>query len=143
MNLWVSMEDAGAHTSDAAAFRRALSHLSPHIEALGGPQPAFAPYEPIRFEDQARVLFDANVPAFSFIYGIPAKEILDEARKRGIVTLGTATTPDEAIALDQAGVDVVVASGFEAAGHPPALFNSSPHPLTPNLPPPPPPATHP
>src|SRR3984893_2340049 len=36
MNLWVSMEDGGARTSDAAAFRRALSHLSPHIEALGG-----------------------------------------------------------------------------------------------------------
>ena len=46
------------------------------------------------------MLLDANVPAFSFIYGIPPKEILDEARKKGIVTLGTATTPDEAIALD-------------------------------------------
>jgi nitronate monooxygenase len=109
MNLWVSMEDAGARTSDAAAFHRALSHLSPHIKALGGTQPAFAPYKPIRFEDQARVLLDTNVPAFSFIYGIPPKEILDEARKKGIVTLGTATTPDEAIALDQAGVEVVVA----------------------------------
>jgi hypothetical protein len=52
INLWVSMEDARAHTSDAAAFRRALSHLSPHIEALGGTQPASAPYKPIRFEDQ-------------------------------------------------------------------------------------------
>src|SRR5882672_12497881 len=60
MNLWVSMEDAGARTSDAAAFRRALSHLSPHIEALGGTQPAFSPYKPTRFEDQARVLLDAN-----------------------------------------------------------------------------------
>jgi nitronate monooxygenase len=117
MNLWVSMEDAEAHTSDAVTFRKALSHLSPHIEALGGTQPEFAPYKPIRFEDQARVLLDANVPAFSFIYGIPPKEILDEARKRGIVTLGTATTPDEAIALEQAGVEVVVASGFEAGGH--------------------------
>src|SRR5450432_1866901 len=27
MNLWVSMEDAGARTSGAAAFHRALSHL--------------------------------------------------------------------------------------------------------------------
>jgi hypothetical protein len=34
----------------------------------------------------------------------------DEARKKGIVTLGTAATPDEAIAVDQAGVEVVVAS---------------------------------
>jgi nitronate monooxygenase len=117
MNLWVSMEDGGARTSDAAAFQRALSHLSPHIEALGSTQPVFVPYRPVRFEDQARVLLDANVPAFSFIFGIPAKEILDEARKRGIVILGTATTPDEAIALEQAGVDVVIASGFEAGGH--------------------------
>jgi nitronate monooxygenase len=59
--------------SDAAAFRRALSHLSPHIEALGGTQPEFAPCKPIRFEDQARVLLDANVPTFSFITGIPPK----------------------------------------------------------------------
>jgi len=117
MNLWVSMEDTGARTSDAAAFGRALSHLAPHIEAVGGTQPAFAPYKPIRFEDQARVLLDANVPAFSFIYGIPPKEILDEAKRKRIVTLGTATTPEEAAALDQAGVDVVVASGFEAGGH--------------------------
>jgi nitronate monooxygenase len=117
MNLWVSMEDEGARTSDAAAFGRALSHLAPHIKAVGGAQPAFAPYKPIRFEDQARILLDANVPAFSFIFGIPPKEIMDEARKRGIALLGTATTPDEAVALEQAGVDLVIASGFEAGGH--------------------------
>ena len=75
MNLWVSMEDQGAAGSDAAAFRRALSHLAPHIEAVGGTQPHFAPYSPIRFEDQARSLFDAKVPVFSFIYGIPPQEI--------------------------------------------------------------------
>ena len=63
------------------------------------------------------MLLDANVPAISFIYGIPPKEILDETRKRGIVTLGTATTPEEAIALEEAGVEVGVASGFEAGGH--------------------------
>ncbi|MDB5869420.1 MAG: 2-nitropropane dioxygenase [Polaromonas sp.] len=33
------------------------------------------------------------------------------------MTLGAATTPDEAIAMDQAGVDMVVATGFEAGGH--------------------------
>ena len=117
MNLWVSMEDEGARTSDAAAFSRALSYLAPHIETVGGAQPIFTPYKPIRFEDQARVLLDASVPAFSFIYGIPPEEILDEAKKKGIVTLGTATTPHEAVALERAGVDLVVASGFEAGGH--------------------------
>jgi nitronate monooxygenase len=117
MNLWVSMEDAGAATSDAEAFERALSHIAPHLEALGASKPQFSPYKPIRFEDQVRVLLDAKVPAFSFIYGIPPKEILDECHRQGIVTIGTATTRDEAIALEQAGVDVVVASGFEAGGH--------------------------
>ena len=130
MNLWVSMEDPGAAASDAAAFHRALSHLAPHIKAVGGTQPDFAPYRPIRFEDQARVLLDAKVPVFSFIYGIPPKEILDEARKQNIVTIGTATTPDEAIALEQAGVNLVVASGFEAGGHRGSFLRSSEDSLT-------------
>jgi nitronate monooxygenase len=130
MNLWVSMEDPGAAASDAAAFHRALSHLAPHIKAAGGTQPDFTPYKPIRFEDQARVLLDAKVPVFSFIYGIPPREILDEARKQKIVTIGTATTPEEATALEQAGVNLVVASGFEAGGHRGSFLRSSEDSLT-------------
>ena len=117
MNLWVSMEDEGARTSDKEAFSRSLAPLAGHIQALGGSLPDFKPYAPARFEDQARVLLDAKVPVFSFICGIPPREILDECRSRGILTIGTATTPDEAIVLEQAGVDVIVASGFEAGGH--------------------------
>src|SRR6202795_3290854 len=63
------------------------------------------------------VLLDANVPAFSFIYGVPPREILEECRAKSIVTIGTATTPDEAAVLQDAGVDAIVASGFEAGGH--------------------------
>src|ERR1700751_36691 len=117
MNLWVSMEDEGARTSDENAFNRSLAPLAVHLDALGAPRPTYKPYSPKRFEDQARVLLDANVPAFSFIYGIPAREVLEECRAKGIVTIGTATTPDEAAALQEAGVDAIVASGFEAGGH--------------------------
>jgi nitronate monooxygenase len=117
VNLWVSMEDEGARTSDENAFNRSLAPLDPHLAALGAPRPKFKPYSPIRFEDQARVLLDANVPVFSFIVGIPPREILDECRRKSIVTIGGATTPDEAAALQTAGVDAIVASGFEAGGH--------------------------
>lgn len=130
MNLWVSMEDEGATTSNAEDFERALSHLNPHLEAVGANKPKFSPYKPLRFEDQARVLLDARVPVFSFIYGIPPNEILEECRHVGIVTIGAATTPDEAVALEQAGVDVIVASGFEAGGHRGSFLRSSEDSLT-------------
>jgi nitronate monooxygenase len=130
MNLWVAMEDEGAATSDGDAFERALSHLAPHMGGLGANRPTFSPYKPIRFEDQARVLLEAGVPVFSFIYGIPPKEILDEARRKNIVTIGTATTVDEAIALDEAGVDLITASGFEAGGHRGSFLRSSEDSLT-------------
>src|ERR1700732_4380351 len=117
MNLWVSMEDEGAQTSDENAFNRSLAPLAVHIDALGAPRPTYKPYSPKRFEDQARVLLDAKVPVFSFIFGIPPKEVLDECRTNHIVTIGTATTPEEGAALQEAGVDAFVASGFEAGGH--------------------------
>ena len=117
MNLWVSIEDEGTRASGRGEFARSLKHLAGHIEALGAPLPDYKPYVPVRFEDQVRVLLDAKIPIFSFIVGVPPKEILDECRNQGILTIGTATTAAEAIVLDQAGVNVIVASGFEAGGH--------------------------
>jgi nitronate monooxygenase len=117
MNLWVSMEDEGAADLTQDAFERGRSVVAGHIENVGGTQPTYRPYEPIRFEDQVQVLLDEGVPAFSFIYGIPSREILNEFRRRGIALIGTATTVEEAIALEQADVDIIAVSGFEAGGH--------------------------
>jgi len=117
INLWVSMEDEGAFTSTAQDFEAALAPISGYLRELGESLPSFKPYQPIRFEDQARALLDAKVPVFSFIAGVPPKEILDECKRIGTVTIGSATTPDEAIVLEEAGVDLIVASGFEAGGH--------------------------
>src|SRR5271155_4151590 len=35
MNLWVSMEDEGARTSDESSFHKSLAPLANHISALG------------------------------------------------------------------------------------------------------------
>src|SRR5579864_6235482 len=118
MNLWVSQEDEGARRSDERAFDRSLARITRHLTELGAPLPTYKPYSPAtRFDNQARALIDAKVPVFSFIFGIPPKEILEECRIKGIVTIGTATTPEEGAALQEAGVDAIVASGFEAGGH--------------------------
>src|SRR5437773_3036377 len=130
MNLWVSMEDEGAKTSDENAFNRSLAPLTTHLADLGAPRPTFKPYSPARFEDQVRVLLDAKVPVFSFIFGIPPREVLEACRAKSIVTIGTATTPDEGAALDEARVDVIVASGFEAGGHRGSFLRAAENSLT-------------
>ena len=131
INLWVSMEDEGAFASTAGHFARSLSPLARHIASVGGAQPSYVPYAPtVRFEDQARVILDARVPVFSFIFGVPPREILDECRARNIATIGTATTPDEAVALEEAGLDIIVASGFEAGGHRGSFLRPSEESLT-------------
>src|SRR5580692_7106130 len=130
MNLWVSMEDEGVRTADESGFNRSLAPLVPDLAALGVPRPTYKPYSPKRFEDQVRVLLDAIVPVFSFIFGIPPREILEECRAKHIVTIGTATTPDEAAALQEAGVDAIAASGFEAGGHRGSFLQSAEDSLT-------------
>ena len=61
---------------------------------------------------------------FSFVYGIPDKAILAECHKHNIITIGTAITVDEAALLDEADVDMIVATGFEAGGHRVAFLRS-------------------
>lgn len=117
INLWVSTEDEGARASDERAFNGSLAPLVKYLDALGAPRPAYRPYSPMRFEEQARAVVDARVPVMSFIFGVPPADLLQDCRARGIVTIGTATTPDEAIALERAGLDVIAASGFEGGGH--------------------------
>lgn len=130
MNLWVSMEDDGARASDEAAFAKSLAPLAGHLDALNVARPTYAAYRPTRFADQARVLLDAKVPVFSFIFGVPPAEILQECRAKGIVTIGTATTVDEAVALEAAGVDAIAASGFESGGHRGSFLRSAEDSLT-------------
>jgi hypothetical protein len=73
--------------------------------------------KPQDFATQIRAVVDAGAPVLSFIYGIPPSEVLDECRKQKIKTIGTATTPEEASALEQAGFEFMVASSFEGGGH--------------------------
>ena len=62
--------------------------------------------------DQLAVVVEERVPVFSFAFGIPPLDGFDDT-----ILLGTATTPAEAEALQQAGVDAVVVQGAEAGGH--------------------------
>lgn len=117
LNLWIPFDGSDAEPADAAQFDAWLQPLRPYFDELGLPLPAMpARYSP-PFAEQIEAVLDARPAVFSFVYGIPDAAVLAQCRERGILTLGAATTPAEAVALAAAGVDAVVATGFEAGGH--------------------------
>ncbi|MDQ3335174.1 MAG: nitronate monooxygenase [Myxococcota bacterium] len=123
MNLWVSDHDPGGETITPDDYERAARALEPYFRELGVELPPAPPATiGYRFADQVEALLAAAPPVFSFVFGIPAKPILDECRRRDIRTIGAATSIAEARALDEAGIDLIVASGFEAGGHRPAFL---------------------
>ena len=117
LNLWVSNHDLPEAEMTPERFAAAVARLQPLYDEVGVAPPAFPERFAPPFEEQAEAVLRAAPAVLSFVFGVPDARLLDEARERGIATLGTATTPDEAVALDEAGVDVIVASGAEAGGH--------------------------
>ncbi|MCF1596310.1 nitronate monooxygenase [Streptomyces muensis] len=69
------------------------------------------------YDAKLAVLLDNPVPVVSFHFGVPGGEVLESLRRAGTFTLVTATTPDEALAVQRAGADAVIVQGVEAGGH--------------------------
>jgi nitronate monooxygenase len=68
-------------------------------------------------EEQLELLLDIKPPLVSFHFGLPESNAIELLKKAGCRILCSATTTAEAIALEQSGVDIVVAQGWEAGGH--------------------------
>ena len=130
VNLWVSTADGAASDISRETFDAALAPLAPLFAELGAEPPAFPLAPDSSFEDQAAALIAARPPVFSFVFGVPSASILDRCRTLGIVTIGAATTVDEARALEAAGVDLIVATGAEAGGHRPSFLRTAEASLT-------------
>jgi nitronate monooxygenase len=122
LNLWVSDHDRGGNDLSQADFDRVCRIFAPYLRELGLELPPLPDRYHPRFEEQVDALLEARPPAFSFVFGVPSPAILAACRTRGIVTIGAATSIAEARMLDDAGVDLIVATGFEAGGHRPSFL---------------------
>jgi nitronate monooxygenase len=116
VNLWVPIPEQEDAEVPASARERAGAHLHP-ILAEYGIGPSSTPATRPSFDEQIEALLSASPPVFSFVMGVPERAIVDEIRRRGAKSIGTATTVEEAVALEAAGIDIVVASGSDAGGH--------------------------
>lgn len=130
LNLWVPYEDSEEPPLSDQDFERHLALLAPYYKELGEPLPARPERFSPKYDEQIEGLLAARPAVFSFVFGVPSPDILRRCKALDILTLGAATTPEEAIALDRAGVDMVVATGFEAGGHRVSFLRSAESSLT-------------
>ncbi len=68
-------------------------------------------------DEKLELLLEIKPVLVSFHFGLPQVEALRELKQAGCRILCSATTVSEAITLEQFGVDIVVAQGWEAGGH--------------------------
>lgn len=96
---------------------RAAAATASYRAELELPAPQFAgPYEE-DFDAQFEAMLRIKPACFSFVFGLLPADYVREARKAGIPLIGTATTLEEARALEDSGVDAITLQGFEAGGH--------------------------
>ncbi|MBL3648385.1 nitronate monooxygenase [Bacillus vallismortis] len=69
------------------------------------------------FHKKISIILKHNVRACSFTFGIPPDETIQALKKNGCCLIGTATVPQEAIMLEERGMDIIVLQGSEAGGH--------------------------
>jgi nitronate monooxygenase len=111
-----------AHTNpvpDAVREARWRARLAPYHREFGidlDKVPAGAGRQPFSHE-VADVVEAFKPPIVSFHFGLPAPDLLQRVRGWGSRILSSATTVDEALWLQERGVDAVIAQGLEAGGH--------------------------
>ncbi|MFC3747003.1 NAD(P)H-dependent flavin oxidoreductase [Paenibacillus sp. GCM10012306] len=94
-----------------------MDQLNKYHVRYGITQNPVTPKTLVSFDEQVQVLLEEKVPVFSFTFGIPAQDVIQAMKQQGTVVIGTATTVEEARHLELAGVNAIVAQGYEAGGH--------------------------
>ncbi len=67
--------------------------------------------------EAADILDEFKPPVVSFHFGLPEEALLQRVRGMGARIISSATTVDEALWLQERGVDAIIAQGLEAGGH--------------------------
>jgi nitronate monooxygenase len=106
--------------TDVALEAAWIESLRPYFQQFRAPPPAQLReiYRSFVADDaMLAVLLEERPQVVSFHFGLPAAERIRALREAGIVLLASATNLVEAQAIVAAGVQAVVAQGYEAGGH--------------------------
>ena len=109
-----------AHPPDAATSKAWLAHLGPEFARYQSQPPTeLSEIYPSFSNDHAMfaLLLKERPAAVSFHFGLPSKEWVGQLRRAGCQILASVTSLQEAEQAAQAGVQILVAQGYEAGGH--------------------------
>jgi nitronate monooxygenase len=95
----------------------ALERVARFFAELGLPPPVVPARPRDSFNEQLAAALESGASVFSFTLGILPKNAVEAIKARGMFLIGTASTVEEAIALEKAKVDAIVTQGSEAGGH--------------------------
>ncbi|HVW72940.1 MAG TPA: nitronate monooxygenase [Rhizomicrobium sp.] len=107
-------------TPDAAVEAAWIRRFKPEFAALGAEPPGALReiYQTFRGNDAMTALLLETRPAIvSFHFGLPEDAQVRALKQAGIILFASATSLADAQALADAGVDAIVAQGYEAGGH--------------------------
>ena len=113
INLFVPVRATPA----PADVQPALEALAAYHAELGLPEPVVPARAIYDFDEQLAAAAESGATVFSFTFGLLPEASMRAVRSRGMLVVGTATTVEEAVALERSGVDAVVAQGSEAGAH--------------------------
>lgn len=68
-------------------------------------------------DDFLNLVLETKPKAVSFHFGIPHAHQISALKNAGIITMVSATNLAEALAIQEAGIDIIIAQGIEAGGH--------------------------
>lgn len=94
-----------------------LKKLAPYFAELGLPAPSLPKSTTASFDEQLAAALESGASVFSFTFGVLPASATQAIKSRNMMLIGTATTVEEALVLEQSGVDAIVAQGSEAGGH--------------------------
>jgi nitronate monooxygenase len=106
--------------ADAAIEAAWIERLRPQFARFGAAPPKALGeiYKSFVEDDEMLAALVAEKPkVVSFHFGIPSADRVRALKQAGIVLFGSATNVAEGRALAAAGIDAVVAQGYEAGGH--------------------------
>ena len=94
-------------------YRELLTPLARHY----GVEPGDPHPDDDGWQEKLDVVADVSPEAVSFTFGCPEPAVLARLRGRGVLTIVTISSPEEAALAVDAGADALVVQGPEAGGH--------------------------